>query len=396
VSESIRDLDLGASEPRSRAPPGSYRCDPLATLAGGEERTADATAPDRTTSDATTGPRTPSLVAEMLREYGAAIRTEMKHYLPSGAPKAHLYDMVGDYPARGGKMMRPSICIATARAFGASLEDAIGSAVAIELMHNAILVHDDIQDGSTIRRGAPTLHELHGVPLAINAGDALFLLSLRPLLDNSDRIGPALCERVLRETEQMAWESAEGQAMELGWRRDNCVDLTESDYLLMALKKTAWLGVIYPTRVGALIGMRNDRNLDRFNRFGFFLGVAFQIQDDLLNLVADPRYGKELDGDLFEGKRTLMLIHALKTASASERVHLTELLARPRDRRDAEDVAWMREVLQKCGSIEYARRFAHGLAGAALYECGGIVEALPASRDKTFLQSLATWVFERV
>jgi geranylgeranyl diphosphate synthase, type II len=395
VSESIRDVDLGKTAARFWVPHGTDGCDPLVSPAENEESAAETTAPARATREVAAEPRAPSLVTEMLREYGATIRKEMRHYLPSGAPKAHLYDLIGDYPGRGGKMMRSSICIATARAFGASLEDAICSAVAIELMHNAILVHDDIQDGSLFRRGSPTLHELHGVPLAINAGDALFLVSLRPLLDNSNCIGPALCERVLRETEQMAWESAEGQAMELGWRRDNCVTLTESDYLVMALKKTAWLGVIYPTRVGALIGMRNDRNLDRFNRFGFFLGVAFQIQDDLLNLIADPHYGKELDGDLFEGKRTLMLIHALKTANASDRVNLTELLGRPRDQRDAEDVAWMRDVLRECGSIEYARLFARGLAGAALHECDGILEALPASRDKAFLQSLAMWIFEQ-
>ncbi len=339
--------------------------------------------------------RTPPLVAETLRAYGATIRTELQRYLPSGAPKLHLYDLLGDYPARGGKMMRPSICIATARAFGADLAEALCSAVAIELMHNALLIHDDIEDGSVIRRGAPTLHVLHGVPLALNAGDTLLLLSLRPLLDNADNIGPMLTERILRETERMAWESAEGQAMELGWRRDNCVDLDERDYLVMALKKTAWLGVIYPARVGALIGTRSDRNLDRFIRFGFFLGVAFQIQDDLLNLSADLRYGKELDGDLFEGKRTLMLIHALREAQVTERRRLTELLARPREERRPADVLWMRNLFERCGSIDYARRFAHGLAGAALHECADIFDSLPDSRDKVFMQSLATWIFER-
>jgi geranylgeranyl diphosphate synthase, type II len=331
----------------------------------------------------------------MLREYGGATRAALARYLPSGAHDRHLYALLADYPRRGGKMMRPSICIATARAFGASLTDALGCAVAIELLHNALLIHDDIEDGSAQRRGAPTLHTLHGVPLAINAGDALLLLSLRPLLDQAHSIGLSLAERILRETERMGWESAEGQAMELGWRRDNCVDLDESDYLVMALKKTAWLGVIYPARVGALIGTRSDRDLDRFVRFGFFLGVAFQIQDDLLNLVADQRYGKEPAGDLFEGKRTLMVIHALREATSRQRRKLTDLLARPREERRPEDVAWMHDLLQECGSIDYARRFAHGLAGAALHECAAIFDPVPESRDKAFMQSLVTWVFER-
>jgi geranylgeranyl diphosphate synthase, type II len=344
---------------------------------------------------ADTGVRTPALVAEVLHDYGTAIRGAMRRYLPSGAPQRYLYDLLTVYPERGGKMMRPSICIAAARAFGASLEDALCSAVAIELLHNALLIHDDIQDDSITRRGGPTLHRLHGVPLAINAGDSLLLLSLRPLLDNIAAIGSRLTERILRETERMAWETAEGQAMELGWIRDNRVDLTERDYLVMAFKKTAWLGVIYPARIGALIGTRGAQNLDGLIRFGFFLGVAFQIQDDLLNLAADLRYGKEPDGDLFEGKRTLMLIHALRHAEPGDRHRLIKLLARPREQRQAADISWLRLLLTKYGSIDHARSFAHAFAGAALHECNTVFDHCPESRDKAFLQSLVTWIFER-
>src|SRR5215467_12555838 len=93
------------------------------------------------------------LVTETLHEYGALTQRALKHYLPDKEPRRFLYDLVADYPQRGGKMMRPSLCIATARAFGASLEEALGSAIAIELMHNALLVHDDIEDESEERRG---------------------------------------------------------------------------------------------------------------------------------------------------------------------------------------------------------------------------------------------------
>src|SRR6516162_87343 len=114
----------------------------------------------------------------------------MKQYFPTGTPRRHLYDLLSDYPERGGKMMRSSLCIATARAFGGSIDDALCSAVAIELMHNALLIHDDIEDESEQRRGRPTLHVLHGIPLALNVGDTLTLLSLRPLFDNIGRLGP--------------------------------------------------------------------------------------------------------------------------------------------------------------------------------------------------------------
>src|SRR5580698_163916 len=135
---------------------------------------------------------TPNVVRETLDEYGAITRTAMMAYFPNAEPHQYLYDMLSEYPKRGGKMMRSSLCIATARAFGATLEDALNSAVAIELMHNALLIHDDIEDESEQRRDRPTLHALHGIPLALNAGDALTLLSIRPLFDNFARIGPRL------------------------------------------------------------------------------------------------------------------------------------------------------------------------------------------------------------
>lgn len=338
---------------------------------------------------------TPQLVMELLQEYGTMARELVQRYLPTGSPQVHLYDLLGDYPGRGGKMMRPTLCMATACAFGARAEDALHSAVAIELLHNALLIHDDIEDGSDERRGRPTLHVLHGVPLALNAGDTLILLGLKPLLDNVHGLGPRLALRILAEAERMAWESAEGQAMELGWRRDNITDLGDADYLHMVLKKTCWLATILPSRIGALIGSRDRVDLEPFIRFGFFLGAAFQIQDDLLNLVADARYGKEACGDLLEGKRTLMLLHAYRQGTPVERERMDAYLRSPRRDRTPSQVDWLRGLMDRYGSIAHARGVAHGLAGAALHECDGIFAGIPDSRDKRFIQGLATWVFER-
>ena len=293
-------------------------------------------------------------------------------------------------------MLRASICVAAARAFGASSEDAVNSAASLELMHNAFLVHDDVEDESEERRGQPALHVKHGVPVAVNVGDALAVMSLRPLLANQTRLGLRVTFRICEEAERMARESVEGQAIELGWRRHNRLDLTESDYLLMILKKTCWYTTIYPCRVGALIGTRDRCDLDRFVRFGFFLGAAFQIQDDLLNLIGDhARYGKELDGDIAEGKRTVMLIHLLQQAEPDERKRLGELLALERPRRGREEIAWVRQRMDAHGSIDYARQIAHGLAGAAQHEFELAYTGAPESRDKDFLRSLAAWVLAR-
>ncbi len=342
-----------------------------------------------------TSSTTSNLVSEMLHEYGDVTRAALREYLPEREPRRYLYDLLNDYPQRGGKMMRPSLCIASARLFGARIEQALRTAVAIELLHNALLIHDDIEDGSERRRGLPTLHLLHGVPLALNAGDTLTLMALRPLLDNRTTVGNELALRIIEETERMARECAEGQSMELGWRHYNATEIGDAEYLEMVLKKTCWLATIFPIRAGALIGSRGAADLEPFLRFGFFLGAAFQIQDDLLNLVGDERYGKERDGDLWEGKRTLMLIRAFRESTPNEREQLCAALCGSREERSLEEVQWMRALIEKYEGAEYARRIAQELAGAALHEFGLLSAGLPDSRDKAFLEQMPTWVIER-
>src|SRR5262249_34254887 len=251
-------------------------------------------------------------------------------------------------------------------------------------------------DESDERRGRPTLNSLHGVSVAVNVGDALTLLGLRALIDNRNTLGPWLTMRVMEEAERMARESIEGQAVELGWRRDNAIDLKDADYREMVLKKTCWYTTIYPSRVGALIATRSSRNLDRFLRFGFFLGAAFQIRDDLLNLEGDGvRYGKEINGDIWEGKRTLMLIDLLRRASPAERARLAEFLSQPRNARQVAECLWVRGRMDAYGCLEYARQVAHGLAGAAHHEYSLLYAGLRDSRDKRFVESVVMWVLER-
>ncbi len=338
-----------------------------------------------------------SLVRAMLEEHRHVVQAALRKYVAEReSESSHLYELVADYPERGGRALRASLCLASACAFGAEVEDAIGAAVALELMHNAFLVHDDIEDGSVERRGKPTLHVLHGMPIAVNVGDALAVLSLRPLLASQARLGPRLTLRVLEEAERMARESVEGQALELHWRDHNQIALSEDDYLKMILKKTCWYTTIYPCRVGALIGTRDGVDLDRFLRFGFFLGAAFQIQDDLLNLTGDPeRYGKERDGDLYEGKRTLMLIRLFEVSSPAEREQWSAILQRSRSERTREDVAQLRAGMDRYGCIEHARKVAHGLAGAAMHELQTAYGDLPDSRHKEFLTALPVWMLER-
>jgi len=337
-----------------------------------------------------------AIVSEVLDEYGAIVRAALSDYLRPRNPRRYLYDMVGDYPGRGGRMLRPSLCIATARAFGAPIEDALHAAMALELIHNAFLVHDDVEDESLERRGKPTLPVLHGVPLSVNVGDALAVMALRVLLDSRTTLGHRLAGEVVDETERMMRESIEGQAMELGWRHDNATDLDDDDYFSMVLRKTCSYTTIYPSRVGALIGSRGRASLDGFVRYGFFLGTAFQVQDDLLNLLGDhERYGKELSGDLWEGKRTLIIIELLRRASQHEVGRIREILGKPRETRSQREISWLRDGVESYGCIDYAREVAHAMAGAAIHEAAQVYRDLPESRDKRFLEALPRWVLAR-
>jgi geranylgeranyl diphosphate synthase type II len=337
-----------------------------------------------------------SSVEADLAGYGELTHAAMRAYVPETEPRQYLWDLVDEYPRRGGKAIRPALCIATAVAFGAEREEALPSAVALELLHNAFLIHDDIQDASRLRRGLPTLHSRYGVPLALNAGDALAILAGAALRDNRRLLGSRLAARIGDEFDLMARRTLEGQARELGWRRDVVLELDPDDYLDLIMHKTCWYTTIHPLRVGALIGSMGRADPDALVRFGFYLGAAFQIRDDLLNLVGDEaRYGKESCGDLYEGKRTLMVIHLVRATRGEERRAVARFLAMERSERSAGDVAGILDLMRSHGSIDFAREFGRGIANAAEEAFESAFDDVPDSPERRFVHALIGWMLER-
>jgi geranylgeranyl diphosphate synthase type II len=189
---------------------------------------------------------------ERLAYYREITLNNLLTVLPTREPQRYFYELLPDYPKRGGKGLRAALCLATCLAYGGRLQNALNTAVAIELFHNGFLVHDDIQDESVFRRGTNTLHAQHGTGVAVNIGNALNLLSLQVLMKNQAVLGGRLAWQLFNESAEMLRQTLEGQALELGWIRDNACDLTDRDYLRMALKKTAWYTCIYPCRAGGL------------------------------------------------------------------------------------------------------------------------------------------------
>jgi len=335
-------------------------------------------------------------VEERLREVGRVVRNSMLDALPDGEPVRWLYGPMREYPSRPGKALRPALCMSAGRAFGGNPDDLLGVAVAIELLHNAFLVHDDVADGSRMRRGRPTLAVDHGIAAAINAGDGLAVVAGQVLRKATRRLDRDLADLVWAEFDTMAMRTLEGQATEIGWQLDRVFDLTPEDYLGLIMHKTCWYTTIHPLRVGAIMGSAGQVDLSPLVRFGFHFGAAFQIRDDLLNLIGDERtYGKEILGDLYEGKRTLALVHLISTAKGRDRELLGDYLRRNRSERSGEMVRKIRGLMDDYGSITFTREYAEGiLVVAEEYFEQAFADADPGP-DLNFLRSLVPYVWAR-
>ena len=284
-----------------------------------------------------------------------------------------LYTMMRDYPSRPAKGMRPFLCVTACRAAGGKEDDALLTAACIELFQNWILIHDDIEDGSELRRGEPALHRKYDVALALNAGDALHARTWEAILRNKPILGLQKTFAVMDEFSKMVNETTEGQHMELGWVLAKRWDLGVNDYYEMCTRKTSWYTVASPCWLGAIVAGADAGVLKDLREFGITLGIAFQIQDDALNLVGDQKkYGKAKSDDILEGKRTLILLHLLGSASQSERDKVLSIMNKPRGGKSTADVSYVLSLIDKYDAIGFARKRANELMKEALATLDGI------------------------
>ncbi|WP_027891820.1 polyprenyl synthetase family protein [Calidithermus chliarophilus] len=288
-------------------------------------------------------------------------------YRPEVAEYARL---LRDYPERGGKMLRGSLLCYTGLAYGAPLERLLPVAAALELFQNWALIHDDIEDASDERRGKPALHKLYGMPLALNAGDALHARMWSLLVEAEAPRG------VLLEFARLVERTAQGQHLEMTWVERQRFDLTEADYLEMCGQKAAYYTAVAPLRLGALAAGAEPPAA--FEEAGMKLGLGFQIVDDVLNLAGErEKYGKEIAGDLWEGKRTLILLRFLRQALPEERSRAEALLRLPRERKPAAEVDWLHRRILESGAVEHARRVAEGMLSEGLEALRPVLSRLP-------------------
>ncbi len=318
--------------------------------------------------------------------------------LPASSPIKEvdlLYEMMRDYPSRPAKGLRPFLCVTTCRAAGGRGEDALLTAACIELFQHWILIHDDIEDASELRRGQPTLHLKQSPALALNAGDALHAKMWGALLGNEPALGQTKTLSVLAEFSRMVDATTEGQQMELAWVQNRRWDLGESDYYEMCSRKTSWYTVAGPCRLGAIVAGASPHALDMLEEFGIRLGVAFQIQDDVLNLIGDEsKYGKAKFDDILEGKRTLILLHLLEVIGASERSKVVSIMNKDRGQRTSKDVSYVLALMEKNDTFGYGRSRARQL----MEEAVNVLRRIEWSGDRdavSLLESFARFAVER-
>lgn len=267
------------------------------------------------------------------------------------------------------------------QAVGGRQQDAIHTASIIELFHNFTLIHDDIEDGSEMRRGKPCVHKVYGVPVTINSGDGMLLYTLKALESTTPEIRASLYESFI--------QVLNGQGMELGWIAKKEQGIREADYMRMVSMKTGAL-ISAACETGGILGGGSRQQVAALKNFGMAVGVAFQMQDDILNLVGEEKvYKKEIGGDITEGKRTLMTIHALETASRKEREELSTIL-----NSNTPDQARIRraiEIIRGTGSVEYTK----GKASGAVKSAKEKLSILPKNASTERLLKLADFLISR-
>ena len=326
-------------------------------------------------------------IFETLSADAKLVERSMQQVIPRNKKPSEVYSLIWDLLDRGGKRFRPPLCMLSCQIVGGKKTAALPAATAIELFHNFTLIHDDIEDDSLLRRGKPTLHILYGTPLAINAGDGLFMMVWRSML--SSKLPPAKNLISLRMLLSAFTNVLEGQAKELNWYCAQSWKLSEKDYFDMVDGKTAAL-IEGACGVGAFIGGGSQQQIKTLSSFGSDIGIAFQIQDDILNIAGDEKkYGKEIGGDITEGKRTLMTIHYLAHASKKDRFAMIKILNSKTKKKSV--ILHTIRLLKASGSVNYAKMIARRYALRAKAALRGV----PQKNATKKLINLADFLINR-
>jgi geranylgeranyl pyrophosphate synthase len=300
---------------------------------------------------------------------------------------------IWDFIARGGKRWRPSLFLLVVEALGKDSKELQEFAIIPEVIHNGTIMIDDIEDDSELRRGKPCTHRLYGLDVAINAGNAMYYLPLLSLMKHRDKLGADKLSRVYETYSSEMISLSLGQAMDIAWHRGlaDANSLSERQYLQMCAYKTGTLARM-AAKIAAVLCDASDDTVERLGRFAEALGVAFQIQDDVLDLTSKEFAEKKggLGQDVTEGKRSLIVIHTLEKAKTADKKRLTTILNMHTTNQELKNEAI--RLMQRYGSIQYAKQFARRMVVESWKE---VDRLLSPSDAKNKLKAFADFLIER-
>ncbi len=320
-----------------------------------------------------------------LERYAAMVNKRMEKYVPRTGDPATLYRPIWELLDRGGKRFRPALTFLFCEAVGGQARKALSAAVAVEILHNMTLIHDDIEDQSELRRGKPCIHIMFGLPAAINSGDAMLIKVFEAAADGP--LDLATKDSLVEQFADRAFQITRGQALE--FELNTRQDFTDRDVVEVLRNKTGAL-VALACEAGAIVGGASRRELSAATKFGESAGVGFQIIDDILNVAGEvQKYGKEIGGDIREGKRTIMAAHLIKSAPPDTRDRFMSLLGKPTITQ--QEISQAIEMYRQFGSVNYAKGIAKKYAENAL----GALEKLPKREPRELLGSLAEFLVRR-
>lgn len=264
--------------------------------------------------------------------------------MPTPEEPVRLYAPIKYGLEMGGKRIRPTLLMLAYNLYAEDIERALMPAMAVEIFHNFTLLHDDIMDNAAVRRGRPSVHAKWGENVAILSGDAMLILAYSYLQrTNSERLS-AIFERF----NKMAAEVCEGQQFDMDFETQQKVSVV--DYMRMIELKTAAL-LAGSAIIGALLAGASDNDCQHLYNFAREVGLAFQLQDDLLDSYGDERLGKKIGGDILEGKKTILMIEAFSRASEEQREVLRTTHQR-KDLSDAEKISKIKALYDELGVPE--------------------------------------------
>jgi geranylgeranyl diphosphate synthase, type II len=236
-----------------------------------------------------------------------------------------LYEPVNYILSIGGKRLRPLLALMGCELFSTDISKAFPIAMAVEVFHNFTLLHDDIMDDAPLRRGKPTVHVKYNINTGILSGDVMLILAY-DFLQNTEG-SPEMTQQLWKIFNKMAKEVCEGQQMDMNFERRN--DVTISAYIRMIELKTSVL-IAAAFEMGAIAGGASSDAAKPLYEFGRNVGIAFQIQDDILDTFGDPeKFGKKVGGDIVQNKKTLLVLKTFELANAAQSLELEALMATP-------------------------------------------------------------------